>query len=230
MGADAALVLNVDSSPGFSFTGTLNDSMFVATSRNTANNSVFDGHFGVRMDPSGIVANVYLTSLKGDNSNANVDMNLDLQFGDPSVSLPFNLIFQKTHFILNWQFDDSNGSLSTAGDFGNVTDAEFDAMQLQVNPFAGFVNKPVEKIQDFARPFQPIASILSTEIPGLSSIGIAITFAYVIDALSGNHDMSDIVNFIDEASNLNSQVPTGTAGTITSNNLVLEPNGKSLLA
>jgi hypothetical protein len=184
----------------------------------------------VRLDPSGIVANVYLTSLNGDNSNANVDMRLDLQFGDGSVSLPFNLIFQQTNFLLNWQFNDSNGSLSTTGDFGSVTDAEFDALQLQVNPFAGFVNNAVEKIKDFAKPFQPIASILSTEIPGLSSIGIDITFADVIDKLSGNHDMSNIVNFINDASNLNSQVPTGTGGTISYSNLVLEPNGSSLLA
>src|SRR5260370_21160150 len=103
-------------------------------------------------------------------------------------------------------------------------------MTLYVNAFPGFLNNAVEKIRDFAKPFQPIASILSTEIPGLSSIGIDITFADVIDALSGNHDMSHIVNFINEASNLNSQVPTGTGGTISYSNLVLEPKGSSLLA
>src|SRR4029077_18766097 len=101
--------------------------------------------------------------------------------------------------------DDTNGSLSTDRDsFGNVTSAEFDSTKLQVAPLAGFLDGAIEKIEQFATPFEPIAKILNAEVPGLSTIGIHVSMADALDLLG--FPIKPIVNFIDQASNHNTQL------------------------
>jgi streptogramin lyase len=233
-GANYPLLLEVTTGgTNLSFTGNLGGQLYAATSPGVSDNSQFTGYFGVDITNSGstpLVQGIGLTTFNKIASDANLDIPLDIQFGNGSNSLPFNLQATQMHLNLDWTFDDTNGSLFRAqNDFGKVTSASFEKTQLQVAALGGFLNSAIEKIQQFATPFEPIAKILNAEVPGLSAIGINVSMAKALEVLG--YPIDPILNFIDTASNLNNQLSGGAGEVVDYGNIVLAaPNNGTLLA
>src|SRR5262249_15821287 len=66
--------------------------------------------------------------------------------------------------------------------FGNLTNVGFDNVSLDAGSFfGGYVAKMVKNIQAFTKPLEPIVDVLTSEVPGLSDIGIHGTLLTLLD-------------------------------------------------
>jgi streptogramin lyase len=221
------LTLNVtaqstNSNQLLTFSGTLNNnpdathsSLYVQGS-DINSQTRLSTNLGVSVDPNtGAVTNIFLND-----GVANLDTHLNLRFGDPSKNLPFNLTPQ-TDLLITWSFSNNAIVNSDPNQVGQVITAQFQNVTLDatnlvggpaVDGFAGtgIVDSAIERIHNFAAPFQPVASFLNTEIPGLDALGLHVRLADLFG-------LGSLVSLIDAANSLPSATGSGQIqyGTLT---------------
>jgi streptogramin lyase len=213
------------------FTGTLNAnpdskhaSLYAQGTDNKGNTKLI-ASLAIGVGPDGSVGTVNNDGTLNDivltnGSYATVDTILDLSFGDPGKGLPFNLT-PHADLVVTWSFSGQSIITTSRDQLGQVTTAQFQNVSLpatnlaggpNVDGFAGtgVVDSAIQRIRNFVAPFQPVASFLNTELPGLDAIGLHVTLAEIFG-------LGSLVSLIDVASSLPSATGSGQIqyGTLT---------------
>ncbi|HEY2827515.1 MAG TPA: hypothetical protein VGJ04_07950, partial [Pirellulales bacterium] len=183
---NASLALEVSAAPsaGFSITGTLAGLLHLTA---TNSDTQFGGTYGVSIASASQVS-ASLTA------TAHIGLHASLDFG--GSSLPFDPKLSAL-FHLDWTLGSTTIASGTNGTtFGNLSNIGFDNVTLDVGSFfGGYVASMVKNIQAFTKPLEPIVDVLTTEIPGLSDIGIHTSLLTLLDP-TGSSDAMDALNTI----------------------------------
>ncbi|MGH7136308.1 MAG: hypothetical protein ACREHD_11250, partial [Pirellulales bacterium] len=188
---NAPLAIEVSAAPSadFSLDATLGGLLHLSA---TDDGTKFTGTYAVNM-ASASQASVSLAA------SAHVGLRASLDFG--SGDLPFDpKLSSKFHF--DWAL--SGTTLASGMDgktFGSLTNIGFDDVTLDAGSFfGGYVDSMIKDIQHFTKPLEPIVDVLTTEIPGLSDIGIHASLLTLLDPSGA----SDALTALDTIKQLNS--------------------------
>jgi hypothetical protein len=188
---NAPLAIEVSAAPSadFSLEATLGGLLHLSA---TDDGTQFTGRYAVNVaSPSQV--SVSLTA------SAHVGLRASLDFG--SGDLPFDpKLSSKFHF--DWALSGTTLASGIDGTaFGSLTNIGFDDVTLDAGSFfGGYVESMIKNIQYFTKPLEPIVDVLTTEIPGLSDIGIHESLLTLLDPSGA----SDALAALDTIKQLNS--------------------------
>lgn len=188
---DTPLAIEVAAAPsaGFSLDATLGGSLHLSAADN---GTQFTGTYAVNVaSPS--QASASLTA------SAHVGLGATVDFG--SDNLPFDpKLTSKFHF--DWALSGTTLASGIDGNaFGSLANIGFDDVTLDAGSFfGGYVASMIKDIQHFTKPLEPIVDMLTTEIPGLSDIGIHESLLTLLDPSGA----SDALTALDTIKQLNS--------------------------
>jgi hypothetical protein len=158
----------------------------------TDNGTQLTGTFGIAINDGNISVDF--------SGEAKIGLNLSLSFGGGDVPLDPTIT---TGVSFDWTFSNTAIDNSDPSQYGSIPDIQFSGVQLQVQ-LGGIINTILTDIQDFTEPLQPIVNILDEQVPGLSSLGINVTFLNLLLDLTGEGgDAGDINSFLQTITTIN---------------------------
>ncbi len=200
---NASMAIDVTATPsaGFSIEGTLAGLLHLSATNATTNGTQFTGTYGVTIASASQV-NVSLSA------TAHVGLHPTLDFG--SNDLPFNPKLT-SDFHFDWSLTGTTLASGIDGTkFGSLANIGFDDVKLDAGSFfGGYVGTMIKDIQYFTKPLEPVVDVLTTEIPGLSDIGIHASLLTLLDP-SGASDAMTALNTIKQINALDVNSLTGS--------------------
>ena len=195
----ASLAIEVSATPSadFSLQATLGGLLHLSA---TDDGTQFTGTYAVNItSPSQVSVSLA--------ASAHVGLHATLNFG--TGDLPFNPTLTSV-FHFDWSLSGTTLASGIDGTtFGSLTNLGFDDVTLDAGSFFGaYVDSMVKNIQAFTKPLEPIVDVLTTEIPGLSDIGIHESLLTLLDPSGA----SDALTALDTIKQLNSLDPNSLSG------------------
>src|SRR5579871_1801473 len=159
--------------------------------------SGFVASVGVNLDARGNASSPFLAP----NSRLHLDVQLDSGLIPGQATFNIDVTSQLT---LDWQFNNTDLN-ATLDAFGTISNVQFSGVGIRAKDFGvNFLTPVIQKIQAITAPFEPIASILNSAVPGLTIFGIKPTLAQVLDIVTNSGSLiEDIAGSIDGINKLN---------------------------